>query len=110
MHVNGDILSMSAKERDRLAVIRRVAGRELRQERACELLGLGVRQVKRLVHAYRRFGDRGVISGRRGQPSNNAPDLSRVQRIEAALRARYADFGATRDDAVRCHAVNAKRS
>ena len=91
----GDILSMSAKERDRLSVIRRVAGRELRQDRACELLGLGVRQVKRLVHAYRRFGDRGVISGRRGKPSNNAPDRAQVARIEAALRDRYADFGAT---------------
>ncbi len=95
MDVAGGILSMSAKERDRLAVIRRVAGHELRQERASELLGVGVRQVKRLVAAYRRFGDRGLVSERRGKPSNNAPDEARVQRIEAAVRERYADFGAT---------------
>ena len=86
---------MSAKERDRLAVIRRVAGRELRQERAAELLAVGVRQVKRLVLAYRRRGDRGLVSGRRGKPSNNRLAAVVMSRIEVALRERYSDFGAT---------------
>ena len=86
---------MSAKERDRLAVVRRVVGCDLRQDRAAELLGLGVRQIKRLVEAYRRFGDRGLVSGRRGKPSNNRADCARTVLIEAALRDRYADFGAT---------------
>lgn len=86
---------MSAKERDRLAVIRRVAGGELKQARACDLLGIGVRQVKRLLASYRRFGDRGLVSGRRGKPSNNRPAQARIGLIEAALRDRYPDFGAT---------------
>ena len=86
---------MSARERDRLAVIRRVAARELRQERASELLKIGIRQVKRLVSAYRRRGDRGLVSGRRGKPSNNRLEAVVVSRIEVALRERYADFGAT---------------
>lgn len=85
---------MSAKERDRLAVIRRAADREITQARAGELLDLGVRQVKRLVSAYRRRGDRGLVSGRRGKASNNRLDAEVVGRIETALRERYPDFGA----------------
>lgn len=86
---------MSAKERDRLAVIRRVVDREVRQVRAAELLELEVRQVKRLVAAYRRFGDRGLVSGRRGKPSNNRMEADVMVRIERALRERYPDFGPT---------------
>ena len=86
---------MSAKERDRLAVIRRAADREITQVRAGELLKLGVRQIKRLVSAYRRRGDRGLVSGRRGKASNNRLDTGAAARIEAALRDRYSDFGAT---------------
>ena len=86
---------MSAKERERSAVIRRVAERALRQVRAAELLDLSVRQVKRLVASYRQRGDRGLVSSRRGKPSNNQLEPGVVSRIEAALRERYADFGAT---------------
>jgi transposase len=93
--VNGDVIEMSAKERDRLAVIRQVVAGELTQVRAGELLRLGVRQVKRLVSAFRRRGDRGLVSGKRGKPSNNRLDQSTIGRIETALRDRYADFGAT---------------
>jgi transposase len=86
---------MSAKERDRAHLIRQVSDRGMRQRRAAELLGLGVRQVKRLVLAYRRFGDRGLVSGRRGKPSNNRLAAETVSRMERALRERYADFGPT---------------
>jgi hypothetical protein len=93
--VDGDILAMSAKERDRLAVIRQVSERKMRQGRAGELLGVTVRQVKRLVSAYRRSGDRGLVSCRRGKPSNNVLAAGMVPRIEVALRDRYPDFGPT---------------
>ena len=86
---------MSGKERDRLAVIRQVAERRLRQGHAAEQLDLTVRQVKRLVAAYRQRGDRGLVSGRRGKPSNNRLEPDVVERIETALGERYADFGAT---------------
>ncbi len=86
---------MSAQERDRVVVIRQVAERKLKQARAAELLDVTVRQVKRLVRAYRQRGDRGLVSGRRGKPSNNRLDAATVTRIERALRERYGDFGAT---------------
>jgi transposase len=93
--VDGDVVAMSAKERERAHVIRQVADRRMRQGRAAELLGVGVRQIKRLVALYRSRGDRGLVSGRRGKPSNNRLAADVVGRIEAALRDRYADFGAT---------------
>lgn len=93
--MTGDILEMSAKERDRLAVIRRVADRELSQRFAAERLGIGVRQVKRLLAAYRQRGDRGLVSSRRGKPSNNRLAVATTAAIEAALKERYADFGPT---------------
>lgn len=93
--MDGDIVEMSAKERERAHVIRQVADRRLRQARACELLGIGVRQVKRLVSAYRRRGDRGLVSGRRGKPSNNRLAAETALAMERALGERYAGFGAT---------------
>lgn len=93
--MDGDLLEMSAKERERAHVIRQVSERGMRQRRAAELLGIGVRQVKRLISAYRRFGDHGVVSGRRGKPSNNRLAVATVASMERALRERYADFGPT---------------
>lgn len=86
---------MSAKERERAAVMRRLAAGEIKQQRAAELLGIKVRQVKNLVRAWRARGDRGLVSGRRGKPSNNRLEPATVTGIEQALRERYSDFGAT---------------
>ena len=86
---------MSGSERERLDVVTRVMRGELRQARAGELLGIGVRQVKRLVRGYRCEGARSVVSRRRGRPSNHRLDAARLAAIEAALMTRYCDFGAT---------------
>jgi hypothetical protein len=93
--VDGDILEMSSKERERAHVIRQVSERRLRQARGAELLGIGVRQVKRLVWTWRRRGDRGLVSGRRGKPSNNRLSSETTAAMERALRERYTDFGPT---------------
>ena len=93
--MNGGILAVSGAERERLDVLGRLMRGELRQARAAELLGVGVRQVKRLVRGYRSFGAASVVSRRRGKPSNNRIDAATIAAIEAALRTRYADFGAT---------------
>ena len=67
--LNGDVLAMSGTERERLDVLRRLTRGELRQARAAELLGVGVRQVKRLVRGYRCEGAASAVSRRRGAPS-----------------------------------------
>jgi len=59
--LNGDVLALSGAERERLDVSRRLMRGELRQARAAELLGIGVRQVKRLVRGFRREGEASVV-------------------------------------------------
>jgi transposase len=76
----GEVL-MSLKEVDRYAVIEQVLRRTMKQSDAALWLGVSVRQVKRLTRALRDQGTAGVISRRRGAPSNRS--------IEPALREHY---------------------
>ncbi|MGH8814850.1 MAG: ISNCY family transposase, partial [Advenella sp.] len=79
--MGGELLKMSHRELDRVQVIQDVIQRHLTQAQAARRLQLSRRQVKRLVRRYRTQGAGGLISRRRGQPSNN--------RIAAAVRAEY---------------------
>lgn len=88
-------LTMSAKERERLVVIRRVEDRKLLQREAAERLGISVRQVKRLVRRRRVQGDAGLVSRQRKKASNNRLAQEKLARLEALLREKYPDFGAT---------------
>ncbi len=60
-------LLMSASERERSHVIRLTIEKSLAQREAAERLGLSVRQFKRLVHAWKRDGDGGLVSRRHGR-------------------------------------------
>jgi transposase len=62
---------------------------------AAQVLGLTERQVWRLLKAYRLRGADGLISKKRGQPSNRrTPDDVRLAAM-AIVKERYADFGPT---------------
>jgi transposase len=89
------ILGMSEAERERGHVIRQVVEKHVRQGEAAERLGLGVRQIKRLVQRWRREGDAGLVSRQRGSASHNRLSAAARDTIEALLRDRYRDFGAT---------------
>lgn len=79
----------------RLEVIQRVKRKTLKQRQAAELLGLSVRQIKRLCKAYPRAGTAALISKRRGQPSNNRLPEKIIKRARQLLRSLYHDFGPT---------------
>ena len=88
-------LTMSAKELDRLEVLRRVLERRRTQAQAAEQLGLGVRQIERLCRRLRSEGPRGLVSRKRGQPSNRKlPDALRRRALDL-VQSRYSDFGPT---------------
>ncbi|MDP6981444.1 MAG: helix-turn-helix domain-containing protein [Myxococcota bacterium] len=72
-----------------------VSDKRLTQREAATMLGLTTRQVRRLQRAYTQDGPRGLVSKRRGRPSNRR--LSSELRREAleVVRTRYADFGPT---------------
>lgn len=86
---------MSRKERDRLRIIEAVREKRVKQGEAAQRLGLSVRQVKRLVRAHRETGAAGLVSKRRGQPSNRRIEDVEREAVLACVKSRYADFGPT---------------
>jgi hypothetical protein len=90
-----ELVAMSKRELERLEVMRRVVEGRLTQAKAGEFIGLSERQVRRLCAAFEHRGPAGLVSGKRGQPSNRRlPDELRSQAIEI-VRQRYPDFGPT---------------
>ncbi|KDB08591.1 hypothetical protein LIG30_2390 [Burkholderia sp. lig30] len=94
MNATGTI-TMTMRELDRYKVIEAVADARLKPGQAAERLGLSVRQVERLVLRYRAAGTAGLVSGKRGRPSNHQLPSGKAQRAVALIRERYADFGPT---------------
>lgn len=89
------IIAMSKKELTRLEVVQRVTGRQMRVAEAARQLSLSERQMKRLVRAFREAGAAGLVSKRRGQPSNHRFDTAFKEQALDRLRSRYPDFGPT---------------
>ena len=90
-----DLLKMSMKEVNRLEVMQQVDGKRLKQKAAAELLGMSERQVKRLLRSYRQGGASGLISKRRGRPSNNQLAEETKRKALDLLKSKYKGFGPT---------------
>jgi transposase len=86
---------MSNREITRLEVMQRLTDKRLRQYEAARMLGISVRQVKRLYRAYKDQGPPGLVSRRRGKPSNNQLDPTTVQATIDLICEHYQDFGPT---------------
>ena len=75
------------KPRDRASIIA--------QKVAASMLGMSERQVRRLIKVIREKGDRGIIHGLPGRPSNwRIPEEIR-ERVLSLYQERYPDFGLT---------------
>src|SRR6202166_1572804 len=89
-------LLMTQADRDRLVTLRKAKKRLITQRQAAEELKLSVRQVKRLVYALKKRGDKAVIHGLRGKPSNQriakTVEEEAMQILSADL---YQGFGPT---------------
>ena len=90
-----DLLTMSKEEMCRLEVMERLVEKRMGQRLAAEVIGVSVRQVKRLLRAYRREGAAGLVSQQRGKPSHHQLDGETERRVIDLLKGRYADFGPT---------------
>jgi Helix-turn-helix domain len=90
-----DRIPMSQKERDVLKIVHGVLRGERTQAQASRLLGLSSRQVRRIQRKLEAEGDRALVHGLRGQPSNRRVDAALRQKVLQAYRRRYADFGPT---------------
>src|SRR3954449_9213721 len=89
------LVTMSRKELGRLEALVGLDAGRITAAQAVRLIGVGERQVFRLLKAYRASGAEGLVSRRRGRPGNRRhPDAVREAAL-AAIRERYADFGPT---------------
>lgn len=83
---------MSQKELLRLDLIMRVEQGKMTALEAARALHISLRQMRRLIHAFREEGPEGMLHGNRGRsPANRlAPDL--CERIVRLLQGDYRDY------------------
>ena len=75
--------------------MQRLKEKRLTQKEAGRMLGISTRQVKRLWRAYRKDGAKGLVSQRRGKPSNYQMAAETVQKAVDLIYQHYRDFGPT---------------
>src|ERR1700719_1025641 len=88
-------IALSQRERDRLRVLHEVKRKQITQIEAARRLKISDRHVRRLLVGLRKLGDRAVLHGLRGRPSNRKLAAQFEQQILTRVRQRYADFGPT---------------
>lgn len=87
------LLTMNAKELERVSVIQKIIDKRLTQILGSQQLGLTIRQVKRLVKKYQKHGAEGLVSKQRGQASNNKLSDKKIEDIKKLVSLHYYDFG-----------------
>jgi transposase len=105
-------LLMTQADRDRLVTLKKAKKKLIKQREAAEELGLSVRQVKRLLYALKKRGDKAVVHGLRGKPSKRRIDESVQKEAMKILSAPvYKGFGPTlaAEYLVKKHGIKASR-
>jgi len=90
-----DNLLMSRKELSRLEVMQRLSEKRMSQKEAGTILDLSVRQIKRLLQAYRKKGAAGLVSKHRGRKGNHRLAEEVKERALDLLKTKYKGFGPT---------------
>src|SRR3954453_4413507 len=89
-------LLMTQADRDRLVRLKKAKKRLITQREAAEELGISVRHVKRLLYALKKHGDKAVVHGLRGRPSNRKIEEKLEREAVKILSAPvYQGFGPT---------------
>lgn len=86
---------MSVKELDRLSVMEEVRAGKLTKAEAARRLGISRPHCHEVYKAFGRYGAAGLISKKRGQPSNNRIAAGVREAVVSMIRERYADFKPT---------------
>jgi transposase len=86
---------LSVREMDRLKILHEVLTGKLNKTQAAKRLGLSRRQVIRIYKRIKRKGDRAIIHGLRGKPSNRKLDSELICQAKAWIESQLKDFGPT---------------
>lgn len=90
-----DVIVIRTRELRKLQAARKVLEKEMTQKKAANLVGISVRQMRRIVKAVRDEGPKGVIHKSRGRPSNRRKPKELKERILSLYREKYEGFGPT---------------
>jgi hypothetical protein len=63
-------ITLNQRERDRLRVLHEIKGQHISQIEAAQRLKISDRHIRRLLIRLGKLGDRAVLHGLRGRPSN----------------------------------------
>ena len=87
---------MTQADRDRLVTLKKAKKKLITQGEAAEELGVSTRQVKRLLKALKKRGDKAIIHGLRGKPSNRrVPEATEKEAVKILSAEVYEGFGPT---------------
>ena len=84
------LLELSMKELERVKVLSRVVNGDLTQVLAAKMLAITERQVRNLLNRFKKEGEQGIISQKRGKASNRC--LRNKHEVLSIVRTNYADF------------------
>lgn len=90
-----EVLQMTWRDVDRIKTLHMVIQKKITQEKAGRILELCRRQVNRLCGKIKKKGDRAIIHGLRGRPSNHQLPQSLIDKAKGKIKERYSDFGPT---------------
>jgi len=88
-------LTMSNREIDKLKVIQNTIDGRFKQSEAAQILSITDRQVRRLCDKVRKDGNRGIIHGLKGRPSNHQVEAGLIDKALGHVKLHYRDFGPT---------------
>ena len=88
-------ITMSHKELSRLEIMHKLQNRSINQSQAADILGISVRQVKRLWKIFKKEGAEGLISKKRGGKSNHQLPEGIKKKVLELILEKYPDFGPT---------------
>ena len=89
------LLTMSKRELSRLKIIEDINEQRMSVIQGAELAGVSRRQMTRLVKVFRLHGASGLISKKRGKPSNRKYSGGYRDYVLALIQQHYHDFGPT---------------
>ncbi|NGX38456.1 MAG: hypothetical protein K1000chlam2_01630 [Chlamydiae bacterium] len=88
-------LKMTVQEADKYALMKQIGSKKTSIKEASQIMGISYRQARRLWQRYQREGPTGLISKRRGKPSNNQIASDMKEKVLSLIKSKYADYGPT---------------
>ena len=89
------LFNMTQKDLSRYSLVVKAIEKSLKQVKAAELLDISERHFRRLVKTYRTEGLNGLVSKKRGKPSNHRMKDPIKSKIIEKLKTTYKDCGPT---------------